>query len=187
MVPVRVAAVVDVTLAEGPGARFALWTQGCAIRCPGCCNPHMFDPAGGFLVEPGDLLRRVDAVRDRIEGVTLLGGEPFEQAGALAPFARAVRAGGFSVVAFSGHPLEDLLALKLKAQGAKDLMDAAILVLMHPDTEGRARSLATAYRALDRFEAWLLDPRARAQAREERPDVARRGRAGRADRVRRAG
>jgi hypothetical protein len=64
-------------------------------------------------------------------------------------------------------PLMDLLALKLRAQGAKDLMDAAILVLMHPDTEGQARELAIAYRTLDRLESWLNDRRARAQAQEE--------------------
>jgi hypothetical protein len=64
-------------------------------------------------------------------------------------------------------PLADLLALKLKVQGAKDLMDAAMLVLLHPETEARARELATAYRVLDRFEHWLRDPRVRAQAREE--------------------
>ena len=63
--------------------------------------------------------------------------------------------------------LEDLLALKFKAQGPKDLMDAAMLVLLHPETEARARELATAYRTLDRFEHWLADPRIRAQAREE--------------------
>jgi len=64
-------------------------------------------------------------------------------------------------------PLVDLLALKLKAQGPKDLMDAAILVLLHPETEARALELATAYRVLDRFEHWLSAPRTRAQAREE--------------------
>jgi hypothetical protein len=64
-------------------------------------------------------------------------------------------------------PLVDLLALKLKAQGAKDMMDAAILVLMHPHTKTRARELATAYGALDRLLTWLDDPRTRAQAREE--------------------
>ncbi|HYN01016.1 MAG TPA: hypothetical protein VE359_01090 [Vicinamibacteria bacterium] len=64
-------------------------------------------------------------------------------------------------------PLVDLLALKLKAQGPKDLMDAAILVLLHPETEARALELATAYRVLDRFEHWLRDPRTQAQAREE--------------------
>jgi hypothetical protein len=64
-------------------------------------------------------------------------------------------------------PLVDLLALKLKAQGPKDLMDAAILVLLHPETEARARELATAYRVLDQFETWVSDPRTQAQAREE--------------------
>jgi hypothetical protein len=83
-------------------------------------------------------------------------------------------AGSLRVVA-----LFDLLALKLKAQGPKDLMDAAILALLHPETEARARELATAYRVLDRFESWLSDPRTRAQAREE----ARRERRGRRGRV----
>jgi anaerobic ribonucleoside-triphosphate reductase activating protein len=105
---IRAAAVVEVTEAEGPGARFAVWVQGCAIRCPACCNPHMFDPAAGTLVEPGELLARLDRVRGQVEGVTFLGGEPFEQARALAPFAREARERGLSMVAFSGHLLEDL-------------------------------------------------------------------------------
>jgi hypothetical protein len=71
-------------------------------------------------------------------------------------------------------PLGDLIALKLKAQGPKDLMDAAILVLMHPKIDARARELAVAYRVRDRFEAWLDDPRTRAQAREEAAHEARR-------------
>lgn len=63
--------------------------------------------------------------------------------------------------------LDGLLQLKLRAGGAQDLLDVARLVLRHPDVEARARELATAYRALDRFESWLDDPRVRAQAREE--------------------
>lgn len=80
----------------------------------------------------------------------------------LAPAVEDEAAGGLRAVA-----LEDLLALKLKAQGPKDLMDAAMLVLLHPGTETRARELAMAYRAADRFETWLQDPRVREQAREE--------------------
>ena len=80
-------------------------------------------------------------------------------------------AGSLRVVA-----LGDLLALKLKAQGPKDLMDAAILVLLHRENEARARELATAYRALDRFELWLNDPRTQAQAREEAEHERRRRR-----------
>jgi hypothetical protein len=79
-----------------------------------------------------------------------------------APRVEGKGAGSLRVV-----PLVDLLALKLKAQGAKDLMDAAILVLLHPETEALALELATAYRSLERFEHWLRDPRTQAQAREE--------------------
>lgn len=79
-----------------------------------------------------------------------------------APGIEGAGAGGLRIVT-----LGDLLALKLKAQGAKDLMDAAMLVLLHPEMEERARELAVAYRTLDRFETWLSDPRLRAQAREE--------------------
>jgi anaerobic ribonucleoside-triphosphate reductase activating protein len=99
---------VPVTRAEGPGARFALWLQGCSLRCPGCCNPHLFEAEGGVLLSVADLLAEVAAVRARVEGVTLLGGEPFEQALALAPFARGVRALGLSVLSFSGYRLEEL-------------------------------------------------------------------------------
>jgi hypothetical protein len=64
-------------------------------------------------------------------------------------------------------PLDSLLQLKFRAGGPLDLLDVARLVLLHSGLELRARELATAYRALDRFEIWLNDPRIRAQAREE--------------------
>lgn len=63
--------------------------------------------------------------------------------------------------------LDTLLQLKFRAGGPQDLTDAARLVLRHPETEARARDLATAYRARDRFEAWLRNPRILAQARED--------------------
>jgi hypothetical protein len=63
--------------------------------------------------------------------------------------------------------LDALLQLKFRAGGPQDLLDAARLVLSHPEAETRARELATAYRARDRFDAWLRDRRILAQAREE--------------------
>jgi hypothetical protein len=63
--------------------------------------------------------------------------------------------------------LDGLLQLKLRAGGPQDLLDAARLVMLHPETEARARELATAYRLLDLLEAWLRDPRLRAQAAED--------------------
>lgn len=94
------------TRAEGPGERTAVWVQGCTIRCPGCFNPHMWTFRGGEQVIPGDLVRRVlDA---DTEGLTLLGGEPFDQAAALATVAAGVRAAGRSVMTFTGYTREQL-------------------------------------------------------------------------------
>jgi hypothetical protein len=63
--------------------------------------------------------------------------------------------------------LDGLLQLKFRAGGPQDLLDVVRLVLLHPETEARARELATAYRARDRFDAWMRDPRVLAQARDE--------------------
>ena len=130
MAPIRIAALVPITEAEGPGARFAVWLQGCSIRCPGCCNPHMFDPEGGQAVEPAELLARLDLVRGQVEGITLLGGEPFEQAGQLVPFVRGARARGLSVVAFSGFRIEELR--RDRPPGSRELLDELDLLVDGP-------------------------------------------------------
>ncbi len=95
------------TLAEGPGARAALWVQGCSIRCPGCFNPGTWSAAGGRLLTVEEAVSALTADA-RIEGVTFLGGEPFDQAPALAAVARAVRARDLSVMTFSGHDYDTL-------------------------------------------------------------------------------
>jgi anaerobic ribonucleoside-triphosphate reductase activating protein len=85
-----------------------VWLQGCSIRCAGCCNPHLLDAAGGEDVEVGALLREVADVRAEIEGVTVLGGEPFDQAEGLVSFVRRVREMDLGVIVFTGFTLEEL-------------------------------------------------------------------------------
>src|SRR4051812_11728950 len=84
---------VAATEAEGPGLRFALWFQGCPLRCPGCCNPEMLPFEGGTPLTLAEVLGRLDAAvaEHGVEGVSLLGGEPLAHAAGAAPFARAVR------------------------------------------------------------------------------------------------
>ena len=104
----RVGARVPVTRVEGPGARYALWVQGCSIRCPGCCNPHLFEADSGEAVSVSVLLAEIEEARPEIEGVTLLGGEPFDQAAAVASLAAGVRALDLSVMVFTGYTMEEL-------------------------------------------------------------------------------
>src|SRR5437899_12624918 len=107
-VVLQVAQIVPCTEAEGPGRRYALWFQGCPLRCPGCCNPEMLPFEGGTAVPLAEVLREVEAARaEGVEGITLLGGEPLAHAAGAAALARAVRARGLSVMVFSGYTLEE--------------------------------------------------------------------------------
>src|SRR5215468_4636164 len=99
----RVAQIVPATEAEGPGVRFALWFQGCPLRCPGCCNPEMLPFEGGTPMTAAEVLRQVEqAVREHgVEGVSLLGGEPLAHAAGAAVVARGVRESGLSLMVYS--------------------------------------------------------------------------------------
>jgi anaerobic ribonucleoside-triphosphate reductase activating protein len=109
----QVAQVVPVTEAEGPGRRFALWFQGCPLRCAGCCNPEMLPFDGGARRAVGEVVRQIaDAAgTHHIEGITLLGGEPLAHAAGAAALARAARDLGLTVMVFSGYTLEAARAL----------------------------------------------------------------------------
>jgi anaerobic ribonucleoside-triphosphate reductase activating protein len=109
----QVAQTVPCTEAEGPGRRFALWFQGCPLRCPGCCNPEMLPFEGGQrrgLDEVLGQVRRAAEV-EGVEGITLLGGEPLAHAEGAAALAREVRRLGLTVMVFSGYTLEEARAL----------------------------------------------------------------------------
>ena len=99
--------VVKNTAVEGPFNRYAIWVQGCPFRCKGCCNPHFleFHTQNSYTVE--QIVQDIQTQSD-IEGITLLGGEPFAQASALALLAQAVHALGLGVIVFSGYTLAQL-------------------------------------------------------------------------------
>lgn len=107
-----IAQIVPATEAEGPGRRFALWLQGCPLRCPSCCNPEMLPFSGGEPRRVDSLVEQILAIHDSapLEGITLLGGEPFAHAGGAAELAAQVRGAGLTVMIFSGYTLEELRA-----------------------------------------------------------------------------
>ncbi len=101
----------EVTCAEGPGIRFAIWVQGCSLQCHGCFNPHFWNPRFGSIKSVRNLSEQIFEVvknNQEVEGVTFLGGEPFEQPAPLAWIARAVKNRGLTVMIFTGYTLEEL-------------------------------------------------------------------------------
>ncbi|OIP44720.1 MAG: hypothetical protein AUK47_00450 [Deltaproteobacteria bacterium CG2_30_63_29] len=157
----NVAALVSRTEVEGPGVRFALWVQGCPFRCEGCCNPQFLDRnVVGDLWDVDELAQKI-LTTEGLEGLTLLGGEPFAQAEPLARLARRVRTAGLSVMIFTGYPIEALTARTVP--GSRELLEACDLLVDGPYVASQASTarrfigsdnqrlhfLSERYRALD--------------------------------------
>ena len=101
-------------IANGIGVRVTLFVSGCTNRCPGCFQPQTwdFDYGEPFTSETEEKL--LDMLSPRfINGLTLLGGDPFEPENqrALTPFLYRVRQRypEKTVWAFTGFLYEDLL------------------------------------------------------------------------------
>lgn len=100
-------------IADGIGVRVTLFVSGCRNHCPNCFQPETWDFSYGkpFTAETGDyILEQLSP--DFIAGLTLLGGEPFEQENqrVLLPFLKRVRRElpGKTIWAYSGFTWEEL-------------------------------------------------------------------------------
>ncbi len=65
--------------ALGPGRRLGLWFQGCSIRCPGCISRDTWEAEAAGGVELDELYRIFAAHAGEADGLTVSGGEPFDQ------------------------------------------------------------------------------------------------------------
>ncbi|GKT09132.1 4Fe-4S single cluster domain-containing protein [Desulforhabdus sp. TSK] len=94
----------------GPGCRLVLWVAGCYRRCEGCASPTLQDPAAGKLIPVDHLARRILAIRLPLDGITLTGGEPVDQAQALTGLLDRLRAERpeWSTILYSGYTLEEI-------------------------------------------------------------------------------
>ena len=81
-------------IANGYGVRTTLFVSGCTNRCPGCFQPQTWDFEFGkpfTKIEEDDIIESLRPYY--VNGLTLLGGEPFEPENqrALVPFMRRVK------------------------------------------------------------------------------------------------
>ena len=107
MSKLRIAGIVNDSIVDGPGMRIAVFTQGCHRYCLGCHNPHTWDPNGGQDITVEEILQRVDQ-NPLLSGVTLTGGEPFEQPEPLIELVKELKKRHLEVAIFSGGTWEEL-------------------------------------------------------------------------------
>lgn len=90
----------------GPGRRIGIWFQGCSIRCRGCVSVDTWSFESGET----SVAAVVDALSPwalEANGVTISGGEPFDQPEALAELLEAVRMRVHGdVLVFTGYPYD---------------------------------------------------------------------------------
>lgn len=104
---VRVHKILKNTKVEGPETRYCIWFQGCSRHCKGCWAKATWNFDGGFELDAEELLKDILSTKG-VEGVTFLGGEPFEQPEAIDFLAQNIQKNGLGVVCFTGNKIDEI-------------------------------------------------------------------------------
>jgi anaerobic ribonucleoside-triphosphate reductase activating protein len=93
----------------GPGVRAVIWVTGCHLRCRECMTPEFLDFGAGGDVPLSELRAWIAGLTD-IAGLTISGGEPFEQAAELSELLALISRdrSELTTMAFTGYALSDL-------------------------------------------------------------------------------
>lgn len=139
----------------GPGRRIGIWFQGCSIRCPGCISADTWGP-GHRRLSLEQLIEQISPWLHEAEGITISGGEPFDQFDALRSLLEGLRRlSELDILVYSGYSLEQLDDPLFQTKG---LIDALI-----SDPYIEALSQTMALRGSDNQRLSLLTPLGRAR------------------------
>lgn len=78
----RIAAIVNNDLANGPGVRTSVFVSGCNIHCPGCHNKELQDFNYGTELTDATIKQIIELLTENgiKRGLSILGGEPLDPA-----------------------------------------------------------------------------------------------------------
>lgn len=118
----------------GPGQRIGIWFQGCSIRCPGCIS------ADTWALDMPDttveqVVQAVSLWLGQADGITISGGEPFDQPAALAGLLAAIPlAADQDVLVYSGHAFEHIQQHPSLQEGRIDALISDPFAVHMPQT-----------------------------------------------------
>lgn len=120
----------------GPGRRVGIWFQGCSLRCPGCISVDTWTHGQGETTV-AEVMKAVSPWLVEADGVTISGGEPFEQIEALECLLSALRTEmgwGKDVLIYSGQTWEKIAPRVLAWTGLADAVISDPFVRSVPQT-----------------------------------------------------
>lgn len=136
---IRIFGLQNDSIVDGPGIRFAIFTQGCSHHCPGCHNPQSHDMNGGTDYDTEKIVQKIKE-NPLLDGITLTGGEPFLQAKPLTYIAKEAHKTGLHVMAYTGYLWQDLLHGANEENGWRELLEEIDILVDGPFIE-KERSL----------------------------------------------
>ncbi len=128
---IRLHGVAPESIVDGPGIRYAIFTQGCPHACEGCHNPGSHNPQAGYNKDIDTLLKDIQE-NPLLSGVTFSGGEPFLQAEALCTLARALKMQHMHITTFTGYTLEELETNAAQNAAIKELLQLTDMLIDGP-------------------------------------------------------
>ncbi|MCX7749596.1 MAG: anaerobic ribonucleoside-triphosphate reductase activating protein [Clostridia bacterium] len=144
---IRIAGIEKESIVDGPGIRYVVFAQGCKHNCPGCHNPETHSFQGGRMVDIDAILKQIES-NPLLDGITLSGGEPFEQAEGLAELAKRVKQKGLQVVTYTGYTYEEILN-KSSIMAGWDRLLQYTDILVDGRFEAEKRNLLLKFRGSD--------------------------------------
>jgi anaerobic ribonucleoside-triphosphate reductase activating protein len=95
----------------GPGKRIAIWVQGCSIKCKGCISSDLWSFSKGKPIDVQSFAAGILKIAGSLDGITITGGEPFDQYSQLIAFCSFLKLKSkIPVMVFTGYTLEVLKA-----------------------------------------------------------------------------
>ncbi len=116
----RIARILYPVTVLGPGKRIAIWVAGCTKHCKGCANPELWEKESYPDMSMEALIQAIGMLYEKsngqVDGITISGGEPFEQAEELLQLVTFLKEQTEDILIFSGKTKEELLQDKITAQ-----------------------------------------------------------------------
>jgi len=105
----RIDRAVNYVTTLGPGRRLCIWVNGCSRGCKGCVSPNLQRVDESTEVDIFEYFFRYNL--EAIDGVTISGGEPFEQTSELWLLVSYLKQRGVrDILIYTGYTYEELKA-----------------------------------------------------------------------------
>ncbi len=103
----RINSILKESEANGPGKRGVVWVQGCSRHCEGCFNPETQSYSSGIEMDCESIMAEFDL--NKIQGLTVSGGEPFEQPEELEKLLKAAKEKNLNTLVYTGYKYNEIL------------------------------------------------------------------------------